>query len=328
MAHSGGGGSHSGGSHGGGGSHSSHGGSGSSGSSGKTSSTYFSGARTFYVYNKKTHSGQLKYANYNYKTGGIIECFIPLLVGVIEYVIMLGILVSSLSGVVKYKTNTPNEANPCIVDSVNMLTTYETEDLTNSMRNFQKSTGITPIVVLNKCSNCDWFYSEFADYAIEEYYARVTDETYMLVLYISDDTATQGDFNEYYYETVWGDDTVHTFGSYGEDQFLNILQGQLHLSNDKEVASALCNTFDKTGAEWRSYKNIDFGFVPVVGFFILHGGVFLWTGLKGIIDVYKKKNLYEIKELRGPTELMHCAYCGVGYPEGIYGTCPHCGAPL
>ena len=179
MPHSGGGGSHSGGSHssshsGGGGSHSG----GGSGRSYRHSDTPFTGSHPFVVYSR-TRRPRIVYSdNPHYSEemtkGQCIICVIFglwfAIPGLVFFLIGLCMFFSSFS-IGYQKTNIPGsvEQSIAILDENGYLSTEETEALEQSLTDFRDHTGIIPAIELTEDSTWQQDYTTMESFAYNEY---------------------------------------------------------------------------------------------------------------------------------------------------------------
>lgn len=347
MPHSGGGGSHSGGSHSS--SHSSGGGSHSRGPSYRASSTPFAGSRTYIVYNN-TSSPRVVYSNNpNYQEGvsknayygTAIFCSFFIIPGIIAVLIAIGTFLSAFSFGYK-KTKIPDYVNQSIVvsDMDNHLHEQEKDDLIETLTEFRDETGIIPSITF--VEDKDWYqdyYGDTENFAYNEYITKFPDEYHLLVVYSYSDVNQDTGFNEYYYHTMWGDDLGKTAKEKDENKLLKLLERNLAIANGKNVGDAFNTTF----TEYLSYfkkKTISIDTVRIATAFfgVCWGLVFGGSGLAVLLGTRKaylatEKDNTKVYEVKGTPTIKKCEYCGRGYVVDENGipceqVCRGCGAPL
>ena len=342
MPHSGGGGSHSGGSshsHSGG----SSGGSGGSAKSYRHSSTPFTGGRAFVIYNRKNepkvvYTDEPNYHEETTKAQYICAVIGAIIAGIPGIVIMLLGLVTIFSAFsIGYKkTVVPEYVDRSIVieDNYGHLTDAELDRLDQSLSNFRDHTGIIPAVEFTSDAAWEQDYDDMEDFAYNEYICNFDDEYHVLITYgYGTENPTTG-FNEFHYHTMWGDDLGKTAKKKDEEQLIDLLQKNLARANGTKVGDAMATTFDDylayyeakgftldTGRLIGGFAQFAFGLIFVVSF----GGMAIAVranyikGQKDGIKTYK---------INGTPKILKCDYCGCTYYAGTVGTCPHCGAPL
>jgi len=340
MPHSGGGGSHSGGSHSGGSHSSSHGGSG--GSSTRVSSTPFKGCHTYVVYEKNGNSKLVYSDSGNYHeeftkgqaiASAIFGC-IFMIPGLLELIAIICILVSSIHlGVRPTKLPEYVDKEVYIYDEYDYVSELEEAKLIASLEDFRDKTGIIPAV---EFTDMTWEqdYNSLENYAYDKYVNNFYDEYHLLIVYSYGEENPNTGFNEFYWESMWGDDLGKTASSSDEDYLKNRLQAHFSRANGKNVADAIDKSFgefflslDKAGFRFDSDK------LFVVLFMLVHGGAFFAAGFavtKASIKQYKesKEGGKVTCKIKGEPEPMACEYCGTTYYKGTIGNCHNCGAPL
>lgn len=345
MPHSGGGGSHSGGSHssshsGGGGSHS---GGGSGGSAYHHSDSPFTGGHPFVVYSR-TRKPRIVYSDdphYSeemtkgqYAVGVIFgSCFaIP---GLVFLLIGLCMFFSSFSiGYQKTKTPSSVEQSITILDDNGYLSAEEKTSLEQSLANFRDHTGIIPAVELTEDNTWQQDYTTMERFAYNEYICHFNDEYHLLVVYGYGDENPQTGFCEFHYETMWGDNLTKTASKKDENKLIDLLQKQFARVNGKQVGNAAADAFDEYLGYFEAKRfSVDGEKMADSAFMLIFGLPFFGVGLLFVISThkeYKKTKNDGIKTYRinGTPEILKCDYCGCTYYAGTVGLCPHCGAPL
>ncbi len=340
MPHSGGGGSHSGGGHHGGGHSSGHGGSG--GSSVRVSSTPFHGSHTYAIYDKYGHSRIVYSDSSNYHAemtkgqliGGNFFGAIFMLPGVCELIAIVVILASFFSFGVK-KTTVPSyvDRTVYIYDTLDHVSLQEEERLLTALEDFRDKTGIIPAVEFTD----EMYASDYTDleaFAYNEYVVKFSDEYHLLILYSFGERNDATGFEEFRWESMWGDNLGKTAKTSDENYLADRIQTNLSRANGTGVADAITTSFqefyqhlNKTGIKVEPEK------LFVCLFLLIHGGVFFGAGLAVILGNTKKYKESQAKgestyKINGTPQTMACQYCGTTYYLGTIGNCKNCGAAL
>lgn len=304
MAHSGGGGSHGGGSHGG--SHSR----GRSSSSAKRSKNYFFGAyrhryidrkgitRTYYSSSDKVNRPSL----------GQILLF-PIVM--IAFVIFIAIadINDLVSRPMKLTDTVAEEVR--VEDTIDCFTDEEERILEATLEEYFQETGVNAKVYT--ASNRDWKnnYISMENYAMEQYYALCKDEKHCLIVYSTE--ITSDNWDDWNFETVYGDDTTQPIGPMKEEYMLKQLQNNLW-GNPGSPATGINQSFQDLISysktihfNWRLIGTLTL-FVSVVVVFL----VFMLIGYRKEMDEYN----------------YYCTHrdC-VKNPLNYKTACPTCGAP-
>lgn len=338
MPHSGGGGSHSGGGHSGGG-HSSSGG----GSSTRVSSTPFAGGHAYAVYDRHGHS-RVVYANttnYHAETtkgdmiasvifGGIFA--IP---GVIELIAIVVIFLSFFHlGVRKTEIPTSIDQTVYIYDDSHLVDDKEEQALTETLERFRDETGIIPSIEFTVDELWNYDYSNMEAFAYNEYVCRFSDEHHLLIVYSFGAGNDVTGFNEFHWESMWGDDLSKTASTADENYLANTMQKNLTVANGNDVANAIALSFDELyeRLNTRGFR-VDKEKLFIILFLMVHGGVFFAAGVGVMFSSVKKYRQSQEKgektyKINGEPEIMTCEYCGTTYYRGTIGNCHNCGAPL
>lgn len=333
MPHSGGGGSHSGGSHGG--SHSSsH--SGGSGSSSRTSSKPFKGCRTFVVYNKRKQP-KMVYSNTDYNReislGELIfSCIFTGIFALFPILMMVGSFALMLQFGHKPITS-PTDTEIQIIDNYNLVTQTEKEELRESLTRFYEITGAVPAVEFT--TDDTWYddYNTCEDFAYNEYVTNFSDEKHVLIIYSYGYSNEETGFNEFHWESMYGDELGRAVTTKDETTMLSIMQKNLTKANGHNVAHAIALSFDEL-SEQVSDTSIHFAErdMIITGLFLFFFAVlFLLIILIPIISTIKKYKLLKngcIHEVYKGMLQKNCAYCGCMYIVGTISSCPHCGAAI
>lgn len=342
MPHSGGGGSHSGGGHHGG-SHHSSGSRTSSGSNIRISDTPFTGCHTYAVYDK-TGASRLVYTNKsNYRAEMTksdlvfpsIFGAVFMLPGVIEFIVLICILVSCFHvGVRATKLPSYVDSDVCIIDTYDLVSAEEEAELKETLEDFRDKTGIIPAVEFTTDEFWMQDYYDMESFAYNEYVCNFYDEYHLLIVYSYGEENQDTGFNEFHWESMWGDDLGKTAKTSDEDYLADRIQANLSRANGEGVAEAIGTSFkeffvrlDSTGFR------IEDDQIFLCLFMVVHGGIFFAIGLGVLLSSVKKykksKEKGEITyKINGEVEILKCEYCGTTYYRGTIGNCPNCGAPL
>lgn len=341
MPHSGGGGSHSGGGHHGGGHHS--GGSGSSGSSSRVSSTPFTGCHTYAIYDRHGHSRLVYASSSNYHAEmtkkdlifSTIFGSVFMLPGIIEFIVLVVTLLSCIYTGVK-KTDIPGyvDQSVYIYDSFDLVTAEEEAALSAYLADFRDKTGIIPAVEFTTDDYWMMDYLDMENFAYNEYVCNFLDENHLLIVYSYGEENSATGFNEFHWESMWGDDLGRTANSRDEDALADYMQDTLTRANGKDVPAAILEAFNlfyirlsQPGFKVTSDK------IFLCMFMLIHGGIFFTVGLIVVLSSRKKYKASCDKgektyKIQGTPEVLKCEYCGNNYYKGTIGTCPACAAPL
>lgn len=315
MPHSSGGGSHGGGSHGGS-HHSSHGGSGGSSRSVKTH--YFPGA-TRYVY-YRDHRPKYIYANYDITQKRSKLRYALLLFYVPFFFAILSLFLTAIHHPKKMTMDYNTEI--VIEDSIAIL--EDEAGLKESLQTFRDVTGITPAVMT--VYNEDWQgnYTSLENYAFDLYVNAFSDEKHWLIVY-SQPRQTDGDFVDWYWEGMQGDDTDGILTTKAADQFNDTLQKNLLRADQSTVGKAIAASFAYSSQNiMETY--IDWESMFMAG--IMGGFVFFHMFFMVFFDPGNKKEYREASKCPTYVQEETCEYCGGVYVIGTCLSCPHCSAPV
>lgn len=326
MPHSGGGGSHGSGFHGGG-----FGSSGRSVYTNRRSHAYFPGARTFVSY--RSGKPVYTYADYSLIPEKVTEekCRDTVVISLIAFAVCAILIFCSFIPpkpiIIDY------DDKIVITDNIGVI---ENESyLSKELNSFKKKTGVAPAVIT--VNNEEWqekYYDDLSRYAYDLYVNNFEDEKHCLIIY-SEPAEKDPNFNDWYFETMIGDDTGRIFTE-GKETFLaKELQKNLSdesLDFDESVAHAF-NACAKKITTYPTYRGdflSDSAFLAFI--LILIFGFFLLTTLLKRRE-YKKyienPNIFEIMNVDN-TQIKEdtCEYCGGLYVVGTVLSCPHCGAVI
>lgn len=324
MPHSSGGGSHGGGSHSSSFHSSSGSSSGSSGPTRQTSAKPFPGAARYYYYNRAGHLGYF-YSNMNprqeyAKVSPVRSTIFTAILGIPLGLLFL-LMVFSAYGTPS-RLSTGESAVIEIQDRAELLTESEETRLQNLLRDFFAQTGITPGVVTGW--NEDWKpnYSSLENYAYDLYVNSYPDETHWLLVYTTGRDG--GEFDEWYWEGMQGDDTDSILSETVVDQFTQELQRDLTARSRYTVGEAFIQSFAALNSGvMKARMDWELLIVGAVGLLIVC-----------LYSFFHLKNVYTVSQYktagRCPSKVVEdsCAYCGCAYVVGTVSACPHCGAPI
>ncbi len=315
MPHSSGGGSHGGGSHS---SHSSHYSS-SGGSSRRTSHSSFSGSKR-YVYFAKGKP-VFVYSNYDItqtqsQRGGKIGT-------VLVSVLMIGVLFAMMpSFVIPKKLDVTSYTSSIVIsDTIDVI---DDEDaVMDSLKRFQDKTGITPAVITVNNEYWQGNYSSLENYAYDLYVNAFKDEKHWLIVYSEPEAGTSGDFVDWYWEGMQGDDTDRILNDRNNNLFRETFHKCL-IDNSISVDDALITSFDTlTPVSMKMYFPL-----PILLFDILYVGILVLGTLKTVFSNTSKHYSQAVECPETFVDQEACEYCGGIYIVGLNTSCPHCGAPV
>ena len=328
MPHSGGGGSHGGGFHAGGFGSSS---AGRSAYAGRSSPSYFPGARRFVTY--RAGKAIYSYADYSLIPEEVTaeKCKETITVSVIAFIVCVTVIICSFIPPRPITIDYDDK----IVISDNIGVVENESYLREELNSFKKKTGVAPAVVT--VSNETWLenYYDLSDYAYNLYLDTFEDEKHCLIVY-SEPADKDPDFNEWYFETMIGDDTGRIFTEGKETYLAKELQKNFSdnsLDFDESIAEAFSDCADKIG-KYPTYRGdflSDCAFLSFI-LILIFGFVLLTTLLKRrkYKSYIENPNIFEIKNAEGKTQIKEdtCEYCGGLYVVGTVLSCPHCGAVI
>lgn len=335
MPHSGGGGSHSGGSS----SSSSHssGGSHSGGSSTRVEKHNFPGAIRYVVYDRSTGEYERVYSNSSSYNAGTTKAqlivslifsmvfIIPGLIGFVSGAYML------VTGIFQTSIKPPDDQRIFIIDEYNYVTEKEEKALKEELRAFFDKTGVVPCIEFTYDDYWDNNYSDLTSYAYNSYITRFSDEKHLLIVYSYGYEDKNTGFNEFHWESMYGDNTGKAIGSRKEKVFADILQREFAKANGTKVAVHMVDAFKEfrngalTGISFPIERLLPGIFLIVWGLLFGLGG-----GIPGITvyNSYKNGKDKITYKIPSTSKQRTCAYCGCMYFTGTITTCYHCGAPI
>ncbi len=167
--------------------------------------------------------------------------------------------------VVKERTGTPERLTAyChsreshITDRAEVIN--NTSELEESLRTFEKKTGICPYVIT--VYNDDWV-GGFEDYSFNLYSSLFgTNEDRFLIVYSEPENGSQSQFNDWYWEAIQGDNTDPVITEKKFDKFKTELQAYLEDSNNT-CGTAMKKAFDHSG-DYFMEANGSSGVVPLI----------------------------------------------------------------
>lgn len=318
MPHSGGGGSHSGGSHGG--SHRS----GGSGSSNRVSQTYFRGAhRYMYYYNGRPH-----YYYANHKVTSTRSAGVFFIVFAVMWLLMsLPVVIASISEVVVSGPLSLNYDTQIVIDDEIGIVDSKSE-LTDAFEAFQEKTGVTFAIVTRRPENA-YMGSSYETQAYNCYVSRWDDERHWLIYYVG---STLDRADDWHWELMCGDDCTKILSISVENQFTSDFHRYLVASDrysfDEAVIAAINNINVQPGS-----INSD-GIIellpvlvfPAIGIVILIVGIVAVA--KPLSAEEKAKNKAVEINVNSICQEVVCDYCNGVYIKHTCTECPHCGAPV
>ena len=285
MPHSGGGGSHGGGSHGG--SHGSH------GSSSYRSSHYFHGARRF---RKRYHDGREEYfysRSKPVKTG--ISGLVFMLIFGSVFTVLMGIGIGSeIPKRLNEEYRTPSSR---IYDNIDVI--EDDSELEDVLEEFNDLTGICPVVYTMTVQDYNREYVDLESFAYYQYLDMFDDEQHYLVVYaipeyqVEDYRNGRMDIPDYEVEVVMGDETDNIITDNMKDRFKNDVYESLGDGDRPEEAfeSAFKSMTDSADKRLNGNGNLKV-FIPVI--FV---GLILLIPVIAMIVNMKKEKEFEYEEV-------------------------------
>ncbi len=336
MPHSGGGGSHSGGSHSSsrshssGGSHHSSRSGGGSGSSRRTSFSPFPGSTRYLYYKDRTP--HFVYANYDIRKKNVLSMVLGIVIFSAFMIPALFSLIYGLRGAIDvpkrltYFEDKGKRPDYLIEDDLGVL--EDEKALKKSMKEFYETTGVVPAVITVENSAWQDDYVKMEQYAYDQYVNRFhSAEVYLLIVY-SSDTKDNG-FDDWHYELMLGDDTEHIFTSKRTRDFNEALNKRLLDRGEYSVDEAISETLNEFRPKvMKTSVNTSSIILWVFVFFIFSivGLPFLIVGLKPEKIPPEYKNAQPCNLTMVYQEA--CNFCGGVYIIGMHTSCPYCGAAI
>ncbi|MGN0656282.1 MAG: hypothetical protein ACI4KR_05775 [Ruminiclostridium sp.] len=320
MPHSGGGGSHSGGSHGG-----SHRSGGGSGSSNRVSSTYFRGAHRFMYY----YNGRPVYYYANHKvTPGTKASGISLIVFSIMWLLMTVPMICALVSDIFVSGPLSLNYDTAIVIDDEIGIVEDKAELTDAFKAFQEKTGVTFGLVTRSPENV-YMGSTYENQAYNCYVSRWDDEKHWLIYYVG---STLDRSDDWHWELMCGDDCTKILDSSIEKSFTNDLHRYLVAAErytfDQAVLTAV-NNIDVQPGSFRADEAVALIpalIFPIVGIAMLVGGILMVK--KPLTPEEKAKSQAVEIGVNQVCQEVACEYCGGVYIKHTCVQCPHCGAPV
>ncbi len=326
MPHSGGGGSHGGGSHGGG----SHGGSGSSGRSYTRSHTYFPGARTFVSY--RAGKAVYTYADYSLIPEKVTEtdCKKTITASVIAFIVCAVIIICSF--IPPRPITVDYDDKIVIIDNIGVV--ENESNLCKALDSFKEKTGVTPAVITVNHEDWQENYFDLSNYAYDLYVNNFEDEKHCLIVY-SEPAEKDPDFNDWYFETMIGDDTG-TILTEGKEKYLVDMLQKNFLKTSLGFDESIAEAFDACAKKITTFPTFREDYMSVAAF--LAFSIMFIFGIFLLCKLYARKkykkyienpNIFEVKGTdTNRIKEAACEYCGGLYVVGTVLSCPHCGAVI
>ena len=320
MPHSGGGGSHSGGSHGG-----SHRSGGSSGSSNRVSSTYFRGAHRYMYY----YGGRPVYYYANHKvTPATKATGISMIVfGIMWLLMSMPAIIACLSEVFVSGPLSLNYDTAIVIDDKIGIVDDKAE-LTDAFKAFQEKTGVTFSIVTRSPENA-YMGSTYENQAYNCYVSRWDDEKHWLIYYVGSALDRSDDWK---WELMCGNDCTKILSSSIEKTFTNDLHRYLVARDRYSFNEAVLTALNNINVQPGSFKADEMLELLPVLIFPAIGIIFLIVGIKMATkpltpEEKAKSQAVEIK-VDAVCQEVACEYCGGVYINHTCLQCPHCGAPV
>ncbi|MCF0110037.1 MAG: hypothetical protein HUJ57_08275 [Erysipelotrichaceae bacterium] len=323
MARSGGGGSHSGGTHR---SSSSYSRSSSSSSSDSYDSSYSREPRISHSY----FQGATRFAYY--EPGGKVGTYYALtpadkpdlftyIMVFLFTIVAFGVGCGLVYGGINIPKKVVEEPAPAIViDGTGMF--GDTTEAVVMMQDFTDHTGIT--AAIKAVNNEDWaeYYDSAEVYAFEQYYTTFDNEDSLLVLY-SQPKQPDPAFNDWYYEIIYGDNTIKLLTDSRMDTFnTNVYQSLIN--NPDRPAEAIAGSIKTLGTGLMDRTII----WPMLIFAALFFTIAAIVGIGGYLSYKQEQRQSEAVRVDKHAPEKVCEYCGTHYIVGMGEKCHSCGAPI
>lgn len=311
MPHSTGGGGGGGGFHGG-----------SSGSSGgwhsSTSNKPFAGATDYGYYDRQ---GNVKHF---YSTGGIPKynfAQLLLIIFLLPFYYIMGKFV--IPDVINGPQPLKVEDNQIVIeDRADLFTDSEELQLIEHLQSFTDETGIP--MMIETLHTSDWHkeYYSLENYALNEYTVLCSDESHWLIVYSVPETGESAD--NWKWESIAGDDTVHIITESKANKFGKALQNKLAQRPSEDVCNSLIQNFDEFTPK---FMKEEVATKAGIAFFVLLLMLFtaVFIGVPDMIKAIKYKKAFKMP---ANAKECTCPYCGKTYVSGVSLRCPHCNADL
>ena len=214
-----------------------------------------------------------------------------------------------------------------VSDYLGVFSDEESDALIGIMEEFQGKTGITP--VLYTTGNEDWIvhYSSLENYAYDVYVNNFEDERHWLLVYTADSNQGAGEFSNWYWESMAGDDTSEIIDEKTADSFGSVVQKELTAATRYSTSDAFYDGFQKILPDIMG-RRVD-GEGVFLG--ILFAGSGLFTFLRVLTASATAKQQSKAVKMDDATAQVQedvCEYCKGIYVHGLHTSCPHCGAPI
>lgn len=133
-------------------------------------------------------------------------------------------------------------------------------ELEESLRSFEKKTGICPYVIT--VNNENW-YLDFEDFSFRLYEKTFgSNEDHFLVVYSEPKSGSESQFNDWYWEAIQGDNTDPIITEKKFDKFKTELQAYLE-DNNNTCGNAMIKAFDHSG-DYFMEANGSSGVIPLI----------------------------------------------------------------
>ncbi len=326
MPHSSGGGSHGGGSHGGSHSH----GSGSSGRrTVRTSKTYFPGAQRYVYYHRQrpVYFYRERVYTYDETHGSIGKILATAAFLIFFYSMFFGSFFGALFHFPK-KIVPPADADIRIVDNLGLIN-EEYDTIYQTFIKFRNDTGVVPALLI--IQNSDWKnYYDLEDYAYDYYVNHFADEKHWLIVY---STAWDGEYEDWYWEGMQGDDTDPVITESIAESFTSRMHRRLTDRTHYSIGRAISESVGEVGKKAGSFgiNASGNGIIPllfVLGFLTLHCSVFVTTAVVQPLRERKRAQRSHKLDANKQYGEAGCSHCGGVYVRGIHSSCPYCGSPI
>lgn len=208
-----------------------------------------------------------------------------------------------------------------IKDAAHLLDLDEIDDLYMTFNEFRYKTGITPAFVTVNHELWQEHYSSLEKYAYDLYVNNFEDERHWLIVYSEPENVAEGEFNDWSWEGMQGNDTDDILTPAMTKTFNETLYKYLLARSRYTVGQAANMALEEIIPLLMQTQF----FWPVLIFSVVITG-FAFMHMVLMLDLFSKyrgaKPCDEIVVGR------NCEYCGSLYYPGTVSKCPNCGAPL
>lgn len=253
------------------------------------------------------------------------------------YVVILIVGIVMLSWGVEFRRpmdTSSYDAGSLVMDNADVMTDEEEAELCNVMDKFLDKTGISLAVMTDTNEAWEENYDSLENYAYDVYVNNWNDESHWLFVY-TQPAEVSGDFVDWYWEGMQGDDTDTLLTSSVTDNFNESLQKYLTADSRYSVAEAFEEAISETTGSIK-VKGLVVNYYVIsiaVSWGVILLPIILGTLPSCLASIKQNKRIIEDARNRGVKVTVQtfedvCDYCGGVYIHGVHINCPHCNAPI